>query len=171
MIKKFWSAIARPRRKNQQPTHTLTVVMTTQCLDQIVEQLAQDIQSQHEGVIYFIGLTTGTNTVALSGVRPQAISTPGSFDVPASEMRKIVRVATDSGLQVVGQLHTHPRRAYHSDGDLEGMKNRYPGYFSIVASKYGASLPSFQQAHTLMWTNSGFQEVKVPIKLFSRAES
>ena len=170
MIKKFWSAIPRPRRKNKQPATTLTVVITTQCLDQIVEQLTGDIQRRHEGVIYFIGLTTGTNTVALSGVRPQAISTPGSFDVPASEMRKIVRVATDSGLQVVGQLHTHPRRAYHSDGDLEGMRNRYPGYFSIVAPKYGAYLPSFQQAHTLMWTDSGFQEVKVPIKLFSGVE-
>ena len=170
MIKKFWSAIAHPRRKNPQQAPTLAVVMTTQCRDQIGEQLARDIHRGHEGVIYFIGLTTGTTTVALSGVLPRAISTSGSFDVPTSEMRKIVRVATESGLQVVGQLHTHPGQAYHSDGDLEGMRNRYPGYFSIVAPKYGAHLPSFQRTHTLMWTNSGFQEVKVPIKLFGEVE-
>ena len=88
--------------------------MTIQCRDQIGKQLARDIHRGHEGVIYFIGLTTGTTTVALSGVLPQAISTPGSFEVPASAMRKVVRVATESGLQVVGQLHTHPGQAYHS---------------------------------------------------------
>ena len=167
MIKRLWSAIARPRRKHPQPAPELTVVITAQCRDQLVEQLHRNIRRRHEGVIYFIGLTTGTTTVALSGVLPQATSTPGSFEVPVSEMRKVVQVATESGLQVVGQLHTHPEQAYHSDGDLDGMRNRYPGYFSIVVPDYGAYLPSFQKAHTLMWTSSGYQEVKLPIKLFS----
>ena len=167
MIKRLWTAIAHPRRKHPLPTLELTVVISAQCRDQLVEQLRRDIRRRHEGVIYFIGLTTGTTTVALSGVLPQAISTPGSFEVPASEMRKVVQVATESGLQVVGQLHTHPEQAYHSDGDLDGMRNRYPGYFSIVVPGYGAYLPSLQKAHTLMWTSSGYQEVKLPIKLFS----
>ncbi len=170
MIKSFWSAITRPRRKYPQPAPALTVVMTEQCHNQLVEQLSRDTRRGHEGIIYFIGLTTGTTTVALSGMLPQAISTPGSFEVPSSEMRKVVRAATESGLQVVGQLHTHPGQAYHSDGDLEGMRNRYLGYFSIVVPEYGAYLPSFQQAHTLMWTGNGFQEVKLPIKLFSGLE-
>ena len=167
MIKRFWSALVRPRRIHPQSTPELTLVITAKCCDQLAELLRQDICRRHEGVIYFIGLTTGTTTVALSGMLPQAISTPGSFEVPASEMRKVVQVATESGLQVVGQLHTHPEQAYHSDGDLGGMRNRYPGYFSIVAPDYGAHLPSFQKTHTLMWTCAGFQEVKLPIKLFS----
>ena len=166
MIKRLWSAIARPRRKHPQPAPALAVVMTEQCHNQLVELLSRDTRRGHEGIIYFIGLTTGTTTVALSGMLPQAISTPSSFEVPASEMRKIVRATAESGLQVVGQLHTHPGQAYHSDGDLEGMRNRYLGYFSIVVPEYGAYLPSFQQSHTLMWTGSGFQQVKLPIKLF-----
>ena len=171
MIKKLWSTITRFRRKRPLPSPTLAVVLTTQCSGRLVEQLSWEIHRGHEGVIYFIGLTTGTTTVALAGVLPQVISTPGSFDVPAAEMRKIVRAATESGLQLVGQLHTHPGEAYHSDGDLAGMTNRYPGYFSIVVPEYGVYLPSFQQAHTLMWTSSGFQEVEIPIKLFNRVES
>ena len=171
MIKKLWSAVARPRRKIPPALPTLTVVFAKQCSDRLAEQLSQEIERGHEGVIYFIGLTTGTTTVALSGVRPQAISTPGSFDVPASEMRRIVRATAESGLQLVGQLHTHPGEAYHSDGDLSGMTNRHPGYFSIVAPEYGTYLPSFHQAHTLMWTTGGFQEVKPAIKLFDGVKS
>ena len=50
------------------------------------------------------------------------------------------------------------------------MRNRYPGYFSIVVPQYGGYLPSFHQAHTLMWTESGFQEIKLPIKMFNGLE-
>ena len=46
------------------------------------------------------------------------------------------------------------------------MKIRHPGYFSIVVPDYGAELPSFGDAHILMWTPEGFQEVKKPITLF-----
>ena len=62
-----------------------------------------------------------------------------------------------AGLQVVGQLHTHPGEAHHSAGDLEGMRIRYPGYFSIVVPDYGSQLPSFKHAHILMWTPDGFR--------------
>ena len=139
--------------------------MTTQCHDRIAEQLRWSIQRRHEGIIYFVGLTTGTTTLALSGIRPEFASTPGSVDVTAAELSKIIRSAALSGLQVVGQLHTHPGNSYHSAGDLEGMRIRHPGYFSIVVPEYGTQLPSFQLTHTLMWTSEGFREVEQPVKL------
>ena len=160
------AAIVRPFRRTQQPLPRFTVVMTTSCRDQLAGQLCGSIQRGHEGIVYFIGLTTGTTTVALSAVLPEATATPRSVDVTATEIGKVIRVAATSGLQVVGQLHTHPRDAYHGKGDLAGMNIRYPGYFSIVIPNYGVQLPSFHQAHTLMWTPGGFQEVDLPIKFF-----
>ena len=124
------------------------------------------MEQRHEGIIYFIGLTTGSTTLALSGVIPEAVSTPGSVDVAAMEIGKVGRLAMHAGLQVVGQLHTHPGEAHHSAGDLEGMRIRYPGYFSIVVSDYGSQLPSFKHAHILMWTPDGFQQVNQPVKVF-----
>lgn len=53
-----------------------------------------------------------------------------------------------------------------SDGDLKGMRVRYPGYVSIVLPDYGAQLPSLSQAHVLMWTVDGFQSVGSSIQLF-----
>ena len=166
MLGKFWTALARPFRRTPQPLPSFTVVMTTQCRDQLTEQLRGSVQQGHEGIVYFVGLTTESTTLALSAMIPKVSATPGSVDVSAPELGKVIRFAALSGLQVVGQLHTHPCGAYHSDGDLEGMRIRYPGYCSIVVPNYGAQLPSFQGAHTLMWTREGFREVEQPIKLF-----
>ena len=166
MIRRFWSEVKRRFRRTPQFVPRLTVVMTTQCRDRIAEHLRLSIARKHEGIIYFVGLTTGRTTLALSGVRPHQASTGGSVDVTAAELRRIIRSAALSGLQIVGQLHTHPRGANHSPGDLEGMRIRHPGYFSIVVPYYGTHLPSLQQTHILMWTSEGFQEVDQPIKLF-----
>ena len=166
MLRKFCAALTRPFRRSSQPLPSFTVVMTTQCRDQLTEQLRGSVQQGHEGMVYFVGLTTESTTLALSAMIPKVSATPGSVDVSPLELGKVIRFAALSGLQVVGQLHTHPCGAYHSDGDLAGMRIRYPGYCSIVVPNYGAQLPSFQDAHTLMWTPKGFREVEEPISFF-----
>ena len=163
---KFWVALTRPFRRTPQPLPRYTVVMTTQCRDQLTEQLRGSVRRGHEGIVYFVGLTTGTTTLALSAMAPEADATAGSVDVSAVELGKVIRFAAMSELQVVGQLHTHPCGAYHSDGDLTGMRIRHPGYFSIVVPNYGAQLPSFKDGHTLMWTPEGFRGVEQPITFF-----
>lgn len=140
--------------------------MTTQCRDQLPKQLRGSVRRGHEGIVYFVGLTTGSTTLALSSMAPKADATAGSVDVSAVELGKVIRLAALAELQVVGQLHTHPCGAYHSAGDLTGMKIRYPGYFSIVVPNYGAELPSLRDAQTLMWTPEGFLELEKPITFF-----
>ncbi len=140
--------------------------MTTQCRDQLTKKLRGSVRRGHEGIVYFVGLTTGSTSLALSAMAPKADATAGSVDVSAFELGKVIRYAAIAELQVVGQLHTHPCGAYHSEGDLAGMKIRYPGYFSIVVPNYGAELPSLGDAHTLMWTAEGFLEVEKPITFF-----
>jgi proteasome lid subunit RPN8/RPN11 len=56
-------------------------------------------------------------------------------------------------LQVVGQIHSHPQDAYHSDGDVEGARIRYPGYVSIVLPNYGGLLPSLRGAAVYIWSS------------------
>ena len=145
--------------------------MTAQCRDLVTAALRGSLRRGHEGILYFVGLTTGATTLAVSAIMPSAVTTYGSFEVDAPELGKIIRTASMAGLQVVGQLHTHPRQAHHSSGDLEGMRIRHPGYFSIVIPDYGERLPSFERSHTLMWTTDGFQEVSEPISIFEQETS
>ena len=159
------SAVERLRRAAWRPRSTFAVRMTTHCRDQVTEHLHKSAQRRHEGIVYFVGLTNGTTSAALYAMLPEADATSGSVDVSARELGKIIRAASEAGLQVVGQLHTHPADAYHSEGDLVGMRIRYPGYFSIVVPGYGAQLPSFRHSHTVMWTTGGFQEIDAPVRL------
>ena len=54
--------------------------------------------------------------------------------------------SSDSFTRILQHAH-HSEHADHSDGDLEGMRIRHPGYFSIVVPNYGAQVPSFQRGH------------------------
>ena len=143
----------------------LKVRMTTHCRDQTTKYLQASAQRGHEGIVYFVGLTDGTTTMALYAMLPEALSTPRSVDVSARDLGKIIRSACEAGLQLVGQLHTHPRAAYHSEGDALGMRIRHPGYFSIVVPDYGTRLPSLRESHMMMWTADGFQEIDAPVQL------
>ena len=165
MTGRIWSPVRRLLHAARRPRSKLTVRMTTHCHGQVAAYIHKSAQRGHEGIVYFVGLTNGTASVALYAMLPEANATPRSVDVTAPEIGKIVRSAAGAHLQVVGQLHTHPGNAYHSDGDLLGMRIRYPGYFSIVVPDYGARLPSFEQSHTLMWTADGFEEIDAPLEL------
>ena len=166
MIKNIQSLVRRLSKTSAPAPKKYTVVMTAQCCKDVAEGMLASTQRGHEGIVYFVGLTTGTTTLAVAPVFPDAATTPGSVDVAAVAMGKIVRKAAESGLQVVGQLHTHPGAAFHSAGDLAGMRIRYPGYISIVVPKYGALLPSLRKSHGLVWTGNAFQEIDGPIRIF-----
>lgn len=127
------------------------LLLTRECLRAIQAGLAPEIQRGHEGIVYLLGRTDGTVTLAVAVFRPQARTTPGSFDVSATAMAPCMTAASDHHLQVVGQLHTHPSQAYHSDGDVEGARIRYAGYVSVVIPDYGRRLPSLSGAAAYVW--------------------
>ena len=165
MIRRLRSTIVQLLHPARHRHSQFRVRMTTHCRDQTAQYLRTSARVGHEGIVYFVGLTNGRTTAALYAVRPEAHSTPRSVDVSAPQIGKIIRSASEAGLQVVGQLHTHPADAYHSDGDLVGMRIRHPGYFSVVLPGYGARLPSFRHSHTLMWTGDAFHEMRSPVEL------
>lgn len=132
------------------------VVVTASTLAEAAEGLRASGVKGHEGIVYFTGIVGRDTTLAISAVAPAVTATRGSVDVGYDGMATVVRAAARDGLQVVGQLHTHPTTAFHSDGDLRGMRIRYDGYFSIVAPGYGRDLPSLADADALMWSGGRF---------------
>ena len=158
-------------RKHRASLLPCMIIMTSQCRDRVADELRTSVLRRHEGIVYFVGLTTGTTTLALWATGPEATATPTSVDVEAPAVGEVIRAAAAAGLQVVGQLHTHPGDAYHSEGDLIGMRIRHPGYFSTVVPDYGTDLPSFEAAHTLMWASDGFRALDEPIRFLEGTPS
>lgn len=136
----------KPAYRPAVPPRPRRVVLTAACRDALRTVLEPDIARRHEGILYLIGRTDGFMSLAIAGFRPRAQTTRGSFHVQAPAMRQVVEAANGSGLQVVGQLHTHPGQAFHSDGDEEGARIRFSGFVSIVLPDYGMHLPSFEGA-------------------------
>jgi proteasome lid subunit RPN8/RPN11 len=139
------------------PKHTVfapvpKLIFTQACLDAIQRGLEPETRKGHEGIVYLLGRTDGVTALATTVFRPQAITTPGSFHVEPRAMAACVQAAGRFELQVVGQLHTHPGQAYHSDGDVEGARIRYPGYVSVVIPDYGRHLPNLNGAALYMWS-------------------
>jgi len=130
---------------------TRRCVVAREVWSRLIEVLSASRARDHEGVTYFIGQTNGAVTAVLASVNVLSRSAVGSFRVPANEMRRVVDAANNLGLQVVGQLHTHPEEAFHSAGDAMGAQIKYDGYVSIVVPFYGHGLPSLVGVKSYMF--------------------
>lgn len=135
----------KPRYKPGPPPPP-RLVISQACIDALGLCLAPEIRKGHEGIAYLLGQSDGTTTIALAAIRPDAQVTRGSFMVSAQAMAKVVRAAVDRGLQVIGQVHTHPGDAYHSEGDEDGARIAFTGYVSVVLPDYGRNLPALTRA-------------------------
>lgn len=146
MLDSIKRLFARKTRYKPGPPPPPRLVISRACIDALAACLGPEIRSGQEGISYLLGQSNGTTTVALAAIRPDAQVTRGSFVVGAPAMAKVVRAAVDRGLQVVGQVHTHPGDAYHSDGDDDGARIAFTGYASIVLPDYGRHLPALTRA-------------------------
>jgi proteasome lid subunit RPN8/RPN11 len=148
------SPAAAYRPAKSLPTRRL--IITESALLCMQQSLAAETAKRHEGIAYLLGQTNGSTTIVLGAVRPESHTTRGSFNVTSLAMAKVVRKADDAGLQVVGQIHTHPGEAYHSDGDVEGARIAYDGFVSIVAPDYGRLLPSLTRCAVYFFREKAF---------------
>ncbi len=130
------------------------LLITYACISSLELSLAPELRKKHEGVAYLLGRTDGSHTIAVATYRPRAETSPGSFVVESSAMVAVVQAAARYSLQIVAQVHTHPGVAYHSAGDIEGARIRYPGYSSLVLPDYGSHLPSLDGAVAYMFSNT-----------------
>lgn len=132
-------------------------IMTEDCIVALSECLSQSEKRGHEGIAYLLGLTNARTSMAVAAIRPDAQTSRGHFHVDQIAMARIMRKASDAGLQIVGQVHTHPGDAYHSQGDIEGAKIAYTGFTSMVLPNYGRELPNLDGAAAYMFaSDTGF---------------
>jgi proteasome lid subunit RPN8/RPN11 len=165
MLKRFRSllnerakkAVRAYREVNSPPPRRL--LLTEASILAMRDSMVPEIKRGHEGVAYLFGLTNGAATVVIGAIRPESRTTSGSFNVSAVAMARVVRAATEAGLQVVGQIHTHPVQAFHSGGDEDGARIAYDGYISIVVPDYGRLLPSLDGAAVYFYRGGAFSEL------------
>lgn len=122
--------------------------------------IAPEITSGYEGVAYLFGQTDGLTTIVLGAMRPDAQTTRGSFEISSVAAARAVRKINDAGLQLVGQAHSHPGAAYHSEGDEIGARIAYRGFVSIVVPDYGRRLPANDGWAVYFYTDGHFIQLR-----------
>lgn len=143
-----WFSRSKRRRKRFEVHHQdkPQLFFTEASLKALEACMRPEIRAREESIVYLLGSVSRDATWVFSVVRPIAQTTRSSFDVSVPEMAKVVRCASELGVQVAGQAHTHPVRAFHSQGDDEGARIAYEGYISLVLPYYGEKLPSLDGA-------------------------
>lgn len=166
MVKAAINSILRLGKRKAAPAYReintrppCRVIFTESCLNGMRSCMAPEIELGHEGIAYLLGLTNGDSTVIVAAIRPESHTTVGSFNVSSVAMARVVRTANNVGLQVVGQVHTHPGSAYHSGGDDDGARIAYDGYVSIVVPDYGRELPSLRGAAVYSYRHHKFSRL------------
>lgn len=166
MVKAAINSILRLGKRKAAPAYRevstpppCRVILTESCLNGMRSCMAPEIELGHEGIAYLLGLTNGDSTVIVAAIRPESHTTVGSFNVSPVAMARVVRTTNNVGLQVVGQVHTHPGSAYHSGGDDDGARIAYDGYVSIVVPGYGRELPSLRGAAIYSYRDHKFSRL------------
>ena len=154
----MWKFILRLLQPKQTfrigPSEPPRMILTEPAVTALQACLEPDIKQGNEGIAYLLGQSDGTTTLVVSVIRPQAVTTRGSFSVSPLAMALVMRTAVGYGLHTVGQAHTHPGQAYHSEGDNEGARIAYNGYVSVVFPDYGRHLPALDGAAAFMFQNN-----------------
>lgn len=102
----------------------------------VLRRSAADGQA-HEGIAYWAGRHVGSESFVLSCIAPPARTTVGSFTTSGPTNARVVMHLAQSGLELLGQVHSHPGRFVdHSEGDDEGALMPYDSFLSIVVPHY-----------------------------------
>jgi proteasome lid subunit RPN8/RPN11 len=93
----------------------------------------------HEGLVLWLGRTTGSTSIVLSMIRPITRTGPDFVLIDERAVAATSRAARDAGLGVIAQVHSHPGvDTRHSDGDDQLVLMPFAGMFSLVVARYGA---------------------------------
>ncbi len=92
----------------------------------------------HEGLVFWLGRTIGTDTLVAAVAVPPTEHRPDGVFVGEAAVAATTRAARAAGLGLVGQVHSHPGHdTRHSDGDDQLILMPFDGMFSLVVADYG----------------------------------
>jgi hypothetical protein len=104
------------------------------------EYLLRPGRRGNEGFVLFLGTLAEPVALVQTVVFPAQRALVGAdgvgVHVSGDELFRISRWAADHGQIVLGQMHTHPTRAFHSTTDDTYPLVSLPGAFSIVVPNF-----------------------------------
>ena len=99
-------------------------------------------------------------------VHPSHDSGSGGFVLESGWLNRFWRELADAGKGVRVQIHTHPRKAFHSRTDDRFPIIHRPGFLSLVIPNFGLGPVSFDGAYlTEIQADGSWQQVSIESRL------
>ena len=99
--------------------------------------------------------------------RPEQIGTVDYFEIPRNGMAALMNRLRVDGLYVVSQVHTHPKKAFHSYADDRWAIVRHVGALSIVLPHFAlfTTADNFLQHAAVYQLDDSNDWIEVPADL------
>jgi hypothetical protein len=114
-----------------------TILCTHEVLRTTIAALRHGGEYGEERVALWI---SGASTRALTAIEevyePNQVAEFDYFRLPSVAMRLLMKDLRSTRRRIAAQIHTHPRRAFHSDVDAEWAIIRHVGALSLVLPRF-----------------------------------
>jgi hypothetical protein len=106
-------------------------------------------------VLWLSNRGSGTKCI-VEAYRPEQRATENRFWIPEAGMTALMRHLRSAKLSLAAQVHSHPRRAFHSEIDDANAVVRHEGGLSIVVPYFGSELtPATFVEHSAFFSLNG----------------
>lgn len=97
----------------------------------------RDKKGNHEGIVYWTGITTDKFWFITTCIAPKAVTSRGSFSTDIKANADVISFINKYGLHLLAQVHSHPgKNVNHSNGDDKNAFMPYDGFLSIIVPEY-----------------------------------
>ena len=87
---------------------------------------------QKECVVLWLGRREGNSIRIMEAIVPVHKAASDQFVIPRTSILSLVETVGSRGMQIVAQVHSHPREAFHSQVDDDWAIVRHVGALSLV---------------------------------------
>jgi proteasome lid subunit RPN8/RPN11 len=110
----------------------------TEFIEQTLFHIHAGGRSNCETAVLWLGRRLNEQQEVLEVFRPQQFVDVDYFRIPAEGMRALLTHLRRHRLQILGQVHSHPKLAFHSEADNQWAIVRHVGATSLVVPWFGA---------------------------------
>jgi proteasome lid subunit RPN8/RPN11 len=139
------------------------VVVPVRVIAATLQALRAAGRIRKECVVLWLG-TRGDGAVSVVEAHvPKQTAASDYFRIPRVGMTELFEVLRSRGLMVAAQVHTHPRKAFHSEADDRWALVRHEGALSLVLPYFArrATAETFLDAAAVFRLDAGDTWVEV----------
>lgn len=115
----------------------IPVLISERAISETLAKLQAVGRTGAECVVLWLGKRSAGSITVETVWKPEQQSGRDFFTIPETAMEKLFGELRSDRMMIAAQVHTHPRRAFHSQADDEWAIVRHTGALSLVVPHFG----------------------------------